>query len=475
MFTKNTAAKSDKLDKKDLFENVPIKRALLTMAVPTVISQLINLIYNLVDTFYIGRTGDSYKTAAVTLAFTVFMLTQAIANLFGIGGGSLMSRLAGAGEHKKAKGVCAAGFWGSVLAAAAYSLLVGAFLDPILKMLGASENTLEFARQYTLIVVVAGNLPTILSTVASHLVRNAGYSKHASIGLSLGGVLNIILDPLFMFVLLPEGYEIVGAALATLISNIVSCVYLVAVLAVLSKKTILSVNPRGIKEIKKAEWKSFFAVGIPSAMLTGLFDLANIVLNSLMAGHGDLELAAIGIVMKAERLPNAVNLGVCQGMLPIVAYNYASGNHERMNKAVKTARVWGIVISLATVILYEIFSKPICEVFLSVGENNVNAVKTIAFAAVFLRIRCLASLPQFLNYNTSYCMQAVGYGSGTLIHACVRELVFYIPLMYLFNALAGVYGLVSAIVIGESLGGIFALLLFKVWKKKNLALGGGSI
>lgn len=455
-------------DKKALFETTAVPKALMTMAVPTIVSQLINLIYNMVDTIYIGRTGNAYMTAAVTLAFTIFMMTVAFANLFGIGGGSLMARLIGKGTPERAKCVCAFAFYGAAAIALTYSLLIGVLLDPILRLLGASENTMGFARQYVLIVVVAGNLPTILSATTAHLLRNAGYSKQASFGLSMGGVLNIVLDPLFMFVLLPKGMEVAGAAIATLLSNVVSCVYLIVALCRLAPDAPLSVRFRAARDVTREEVRELFAVGVPSAALTGLFDVANIFLNSLTAGHGDLELAAVGIVMKAERLPNAVNLGICQGMLPMVAYSYASGDHTRMNRVIHTARLWGLCVSALTITLFELLSPQICRGFLSTSTDvSGNSVRALAFAARFLRVRCLAALPQFLNYSTSFCMQAVGYGKGTLLHACVRELVFYIPLMYLLDGLFGMTGLISALPVGELCGGLFALWLFARWKRRN--------
>jgi multidrug efflux pump len=465
------------LSKQELFESAPVPKALAALAVPTIISQLVNLVYNMVDTIYIGMTGDAYKTAAVTLAFTIFMMTVSFANLFGIGGGSLMARLIGTGRTDDAKKVCAFSFYGAIIIAAVYSLLIAAFLDPILKLFGASDATMGFAKQYVWLVVILGDIPVILSMTCAHLLRNTGYSRQASIGLSSGGILNILLDPLFMFVLLPKGMEVFGAALATLLSNAASCVYLVIVMVRVSPSAPLSIRPRDALEVKKAQVKSLFAVGVPSAVLTGLFDLANIFLNSLAASHGDLELAAIGIVMKAERLPNAVNIGVCQGMLPLVAYNYASGNFNRMNETIRTARLWGLGIAAASLALFEAFAPGIVHIFLSTSTGNVaNSTATIAFAAVFLRIRCAASVPQFLNYSTSFCLQAVGDGRDTLLHAVVRELVFYIPFMYLLNSLFGIYGLVSALLAGETFGAVFASLLLARWKRRNAAAEhGGSL
>ena len=455
--------------KQELFESMSVPKALATLAVPTVISQLVNLIYNMVDTFYIGMTGDAYKTAAVTLAFTIFMMTISFANLFGIGGGSLIARLIGAGKTDRAKSVCAFSFYCAIGVALAYSLLIGLLLDPILNLLGASPDTIGFARQYVWLVVILGNVPVILSMTCAHLLRNVGYSRQASIGLSGGGILNILLDPLFMFVLLPDGMEVFGAALATLLSNVAACVFLVVILGRVSARSPLSFRPSDAKKISREEISGLFAVGVPSAVLTGLFDVASIFLNLLMAAHGDLELAAIGIVMKAERLPNAINVGICQGMLPLVAYNYSSGNWERMNRVIRAARKCGLAVAGVSLALFEAFAPGIVHIFLSTSVGNVaNSTATIGFAAVFLRLRCPASIPQFLNYSTSFCMQAVGDGRDTLLHAVVRELAFYIPFMYLLNALFGVNGLASALVLGETCGAFFAFWLFSRWKRERL-------
>lgn len=450
--------------KKELFENMPIPRAIAVMAIPTIISQLINLIYNMVDTFFIGRTGNSYMVAAVTVAFPLFMMNVAFSNLFGIGGGSLMARLIGIGREGDARRVSAFGIYGSVLIALVYSLLVYLFMEPLLRLLGASDSTAGFARQYTVLVVIIGSLPTILSTAGAHLLRNVGYSKQASIGLSGGGILNMILDPLFMFVLFPRGWEVFGAALATLLSNVVACIYMLFMINRVSRSSSLSLRPGDIRGIRREDVKGIFVVGVPSAILTGLFDVANIVLNALMALHGDLALAAIGIVMKAERLPNAINIGICQGMMPIVAYNYSSGNRERMDQVIRTARRYGLLIAFCSMALFELLASPIIRVFLSTSAGNAEeALATIAFGILFIRVRCLASPVQFLNYHTSYCLQAMGDGRDTLLHAIGREILFYIPFMFLLNQLFGTMGLVCALIAGEGCGALFALFLLRRW------------
>ena len=454
-------------DKRALFEETPIRKALLTMAVPTVISQLINLIYNIVDAFFIGRTGNPYMAAATTLALTLVMLNVALSNLYGVGGGSLVARLMGAKKDEEARKVSAFTVYCSIATSVACSLILFLTLRPLLYFLGASEDTIDYASQYAMIVMVFGGLPSLMSAVFAYLLRNAGYSDKASIGLSGGGILNVILDPLLMFVILPSGYEVLGAAIATLISNIASCVYLMFTYMRAGRNAPLSLNIREAKAVTGDSVKQLFSVGIPSAVLTGLFDLANICLNMLASAHSDFVLAGMGIVMKVERVPNAVNLGICHGALPIIAYNCTSGNRDRMMKTIRLARIWGLVVSAVSIVLFVLFATPVTKIFMDTNSGQA-AVETIAFAALFLRIRCLASPFQFINYHSSYSMQAMGKGRATIIHAMVRELVFYIPFLFILDRFFGETGLASALVAGEFCGAIFALwMLRRQLKPKN--------
>ena len=449
-------------DKKELFERIPVPKALAAMAVPTIISQLINLVYNMVDAFFIGRTGNSYMVAATSLTLTLVMLNTALSNLFGVGGGSLVARLMGASREQECKRVSAFSIYGAAATALLYSALTGIFLHPILFFLGASDETITYASQYTTLVIVIGSVFSMLSMTLAHLLRNAGYSSRASTGLSLGGLLNIGLDPLFMFVLLPKGQEVVGAALATLLSNVVSCGYLLLTLRKVSGKAPLSIRIGDARQAGKNNIRQLLSVGIPSAILTGLFDVANVCVNMLAAAHSDMALAGMGIVMKVERIPTAINLGICQGAMPIIAYNYASGNRERMKETVNTARLWGLIIAGIAIVLFQIFAGSVTRVFMSTrGGDPEKALLTIGFATLFLRIRCIASPLQFINYHTSFCMQAMGNGKATMIHAIVRELVFYIPFQFIMDRLWAETGLACALPAGEFCGAMFALWLLR--------------
>ena len=449
-------------DRERIFADMPVGRALYVMAAPTVISQLINLIYNMVDAFYIGRTGDPYKMAATTITISLMMLNVAFGNLFGIGGGSLIARLMGLGRHDEAKAVSSFAVCATLGTAVLYAAAVSLFREPLLRFLGASDATIGYASSYATIVLVIGLLPMMLSQVLAHLLRNVGCAKEASIGLSGGGILNMILDPLFMFVILPKGMEVTGAAAATALSNFCACFYLLSVYRRAEKDAPLSLRPADARGVSPENRRSIFAVGLPSAIQLALFDLANICANKLAAAHSDLVLAGLGIVMKIERIPNAVNIGICQGMMPIVAYNYSSGNHARMHETMRKARLYGLLIAGASIALLEIFARPVSQLFLSTSAGDTAAaVTTLGFAALFLRIRAIASPGQFLCYNSSFSMQAIGSGSAPLLLACIRELLMYVPLMFLLDGLFGEIGLAAALPAGEWLTAVFAVILLR--------------
>lgn len=446
-------------DKKELFENTPVTKAILTLSVPTIISQLISVIYNIADTFYVGRTGNPYMIAGVSVSLPLFLMTICIANLFGIGGGSLISRMMGAGKEEQAKNVSSGSFYGALLFSLLYSLIIYIFMDGLLKVLGVSEDTVTFAVQYTVYVVVLGTPFVVLSAVVAHFLRNAGYSNIASYGLSGGGILNMILDPLFMFIVFPKGQEVLAAAAATLLSNIAAFIYLTLMLVRISGASPLSISPAYLSGIKKQHVKGILSVGVPSAVLPGLFDVANIVINSSMSAHGDLQLAAMGIVMKIERIPNAIGIGISMGMLPLVAYNFSSGNHDRMKKVIRTARRMGVIVAIICVLLLSLFAPALCGIFLDTSAQAEAASATLLFATAFLRFRCLASPFQFLNYHSSYCMQAMGDGKSTTVHAVIRIIGLYIPLMYILDRAMGQNGLALALPLGEALADIVAILL----------------
>ena len=439
-------------DRKEIFESIPVPSALRVMIVPAVISQLIVLIYNMADTFYVGQTGNPYMVAGTSLILPVFNITLCLAGLAGIGGGSLISRLLGQNREDEARRVSAFALRLSLCVAAAFSIGMGLFMRPVLEFLGAGENTYRYASQYALCVIVLGGIPTVLSNVLSNLIRSIGRSRQAGNGIALGGILNIVLDPLFMFVLLPDGYEVLGAGIATCLSNCIACGYFLTLLVRMGRQSVITFRS-GDGRAERESVIAVFAVGVPSAVATLLFDLDYMIIDKLMVSYHDLALAAIGIVLKVERFPLNVGIGICQGMLPLVAYNYASGNHERMRSIIRLARGLGLAVAAVSILMYEIFAGQLARVFISDAQ-------TVEMASRFLRIRVLATPLMFLSFFTVYLFQAFGKGRVSLFLGTTRWLVFNIPMLFILNGIFGMYGIVSSQVTADTLTVILSFYVY---------------
>ncbi|MBR4455919.1 MAG: MATE family efflux transporter [Solobacterium sp.] len=439
-------------NRKELFETADVPRAVAVMAFPAIISQLIILIYNLADTWFVGRANNPYMVAATSLVLPASMITIVISNVFGTGGGTLISRLIGRGEDEEASRVSAACIAMCVIAGAMFSLICFFFMTPLLKLLGASENVLGYARQYMFFVVVIGGIPAIVNNTMSAVLRSIGLSSRASFGLSLGGVMNILLDPLFMFVLLPDGQQVAGAAIATMLSNLIALVYFVAVFRTAEKETVLRFRMNGSYPSVQS-LKEIFGVGIPAGISVLLFDLCNIMINRLASGYGDIQLAAIGIVLKAERLPLNIGIGICIGMVPLLAYSYSSGNRERMDEIFRFGRGCGLLVSIVSVVLYYLGAPFIMKVF-------INDPETVRYGTVFLKARCLATPLMFLCFSMVHFTQAIGRGKASFLLGVIRQLVFNIPLLFLMNHRFGMEGIVWTQACADFLTVIVSYLIY---------------
>ena len=441
-----------KQSKTELFETTPVLQALTIMAVPTIISQLIVLIYNLADTWFIGQTDEPYMVAAAALVSTVFLMITGLSNLFGVGGGNLVVQLLGRRQEDEARRAASLSLVMAAGSALVFSLLCLAFMDPLLYLLGASENTIGYARQYLIPVVIIGALPTLLANTMSTMLRNVGYSKEAGFGVSLGGLLNVGLDPLFMFVLLPKGYEVLGAALATLLSNLVSFVYFIVVYQKVRSKTVLAL-PRRIERVQKSSMRAIFSVGVPAALSLLLYDLTNIIINKLSSGHGDIELAAMGIILKVERLPLNICVGICLAMMPLVAYNFASGDRQRMLAFFRISRRAGLAVAAVCIALYWPLAPQIMHAF-------IHDEQTVALGTVYLRARCFAPIMMFLCFHMVHYMQALGKGGVSLALAAIRQLGMNIPLLFLLDHFFGMTGIIWTQVTADALTAVISSLIY---------------
>ncbi len=452
-------------DKTKIFEEYSIPKAFLSLAIPTIISQIIMIIYNYADAWFLGQTKDEHAVAAISVIMPVFIILNALANLFGIGGSSLIARYLGRKDPAKAKNVFAFSLWGSVLIAVLYSLFMLIFAKPVIYLVGGAEETYDYIYQYTLVTIVIGGLPTILNNVFGHLVRSVGASKEASIGMGLGGVLNIILDPLFMFVFLPKGNEVLGAGIATMLSNVASTVFFIIYIIKHKEIEVFTLKPKDIS-IKHSIPKEVLFIGFPAALSVTLAMVSNIFANTLVKGAVSLELqspalAGLGVAKKVNTLAFNICMGITQGMLPFIAYNYASKNLKRMKKGITFMFVTAIGFSLVAITFFQIFTKELIGFFVPDQENVIN------YGVEFLHIIEAAVPLCSISFATNTVFQATGRKVSSFVLSILRKGLLDIPLMFILVDRIGELGVLWATPIAEALSVFVAFALLFTFLVKS--------
>lgn len=425
----------DNTGKTQLFETTPIAKAVMTLSVPTVISSLVMVIYNLADTYFVGMLNDSVQSAAVTLAAPVLLAFNAVNNLFGVGSSSMMSRGLGSKDYAAVKESSVIGFYCALVSGILFSALYTAFKVPLLKILGADSVTNAATAKYLKWTVTCGAAPAILNVVLAYMVRSEGASLHASLGTMSGCILNIILDPIFI---LPWGLNMgaAGAGLATFISNCIACLYFFVLLFIKRGRTYVCIDPRALRFSKRIIF-GIFAVGVPASVQNLLNVTGMTVLNNFTADFGKSAVAAMGIVQKVNMLPVQIAFGFSQGIMPLVSYNYASGNSARMKQSVMfTAKIM-LVFLTAVTICYYIFSGTLTEWFMEDPE-------VVAYGTKFLRGFCLGIPFLCIDFLAVGIFQACGFGRKALVFAILRKIVLEIPALFLLNCLFPLYGLAYA-------------------------------
>lgn len=442
---------------KELFERTPVFKAIATLALPSVMGQIILVIYNMADTFFVGMTGSDAMITAVTVCMPAFMFLSAISNLFGVGGASLISRMLGLQDKKSARSASAFAFWGCLAMTVLYALGVRIFLDGFVDLLGGTAAEVHgHARGYMLIAVIGGGAVTALNTLLSHLVRAEGRSMQASLGIIIGGVLNIALDPLFMFVILKPGNEVLGAALATMLSNCGALIYFAVFLIRNRSSMIFSVRP-GKAMLSGGIPKNVISIGIPACLMTLCENISYAVLDKMMSVTGTATQAGIGVAKKVNMLAHCIVRGMAQGVLPLIGYNFAAGNKKRMRSTVYLSATMSVFISTLCMLACIFFSGPLISVFLQSGSESH------LYGEKFLKILCIGAPFSACAYTVISFFQATGHMMKSLVLALLRKGILDIPLMYLLNQVVPIYGIVAATPTADVLCCVASVILFIVF------------
>ena len=442
-------------EKSLLFSEVPVRKAVLTLAVPTVISQLITVVYNMADTFFIGQLNDPLQVAAATIAMPCFMFLTAFANLFGLGGSSLISRCLGSNDQEKARHTAAFCIWTGIAVAFLYGIGI-LFLEPVLfPILGAKAETWGYLKDYVFWTIGIGAVPTVMNAEFAHLIRSEGYSKQAGFGVALGGILNIALDPLFIFVF---RLNIAGAAIATMLSNLIAMLYFIGFLLHIRKKSVITLNPKKYS-VKQKIPLEVMTVGLPGFVMTMMSTISNTALNHIVAGYSNTAIAGMGIAKKIDLLAYAIAQGMTQGTLPLIGYNYTSGNHKRMKSAIKTAFLYSLIVAVCGTVLLYFFAAPISGSFISDAE-------TVGYGQKFLKIICLACPTTAINFMCITIFQAIGKKIQPLFLSLLRKGSIDIVFMLLLNKTIGISGIAWATPFADWIAFLISVAMIAPYLKK---------
>lgn len=432
----------------ELMARMKVSKAVATMAIPSVISSLVTVVYNMADTFFVGQTGDPLQVAAVSLTNPIFILFMAVANMFGMGGSAVASMALGEQNQKRMKQVSTFITYASLAVGILFALVLVGFMQPILSIFGANEEIYALACGY--VFHISYGAPFIIwSAAASFVVRSEGASKEAMIGSMIGTIANIVLDPVLI-----SGFHLgaAGAAVATTLGNILASLYYLWYFV--KKSNIFSIGIRNFT-CRYGIFSGICSCGLPTAIFSTLMSVSTIVLNQILVAYGNAPVAAIGIVFKANMFITFLQMGLANGVQPLLGYNFGSGDKKRFQDIAAYTKKCCIVIGILATLLFFVFRRQIIGLFIQDEEVIMYGVRMLI--AYMLSGPVIGIL--FMNMN---CMQSVGKAFWATILSVLRQGVLLIPLLFLLNALGGLTG----VIYGQALTDYIAVILsVLMWRK----------
>lgn len=450
----------------EIFASAPIPKAVLVNIVPSIVSMLMVMIYNLADTFFIGQTKDPKMLAAVSLATPLFLIFMAIGMLFGIGGTSLISRRLGEGNKADADHACSFCFWTSLGVGVIGMVGMIIFAEPLSIMVGAQEDTLEYVKQY--LFIIAFGIPfLIVSNAFSHIIRAEGKANVAMAGMILGNVANIVLDPIMI---LGFGWNVAGAAVATVIGNVLSALFYLY--HMVFGKTMLTINLKKYKAGGKIA-TGVLAIGIPASLNSMLMSTSNIIVNKLMVHYGTLAVAGLGVAMKVNMIAVMLLIGVGTGIQPLLGFNFGAGDRKRFMGILRFSLIFALALSAVMSIICYFGAGPMVSAFL----DNKDAY---AYGMQFARTLILSGPILGVLFVMINTIQSMGAAVPSLVLSISRQGLIYIPVLLTVNALfEDANLLVMAQPIADYMAVVLSVVLFIItfkrhFKRKDMTVQSGE-
>lgn len=435
-----------------LMSNMKVSKAVAKMAIPSVISSLVTVVYNMADTFFVGQTADPLQVAAVSLTNPIFILLMAFANMFGMGGSAVASMALGEHNEKRVKNASAFMTYASLVVGIIVMAVLLIFMKPVLTLFGADAQTYDFARGYVLHISYGAPF-VIWSAAASFIVRSEGSSKEAMIGSMIGTVSNIVLDPIFISVF---GMGAAGAAIATTIGNILASLYFVWYF--LKKSTYFSIIPKDFK-ISDGVMARICATGFPTAIFSVLMSVSTIVLNQILVVYGNAPVAAFGVVFKANMFITFLQLGLANGVQPLLGYNYGSGDTKRFHAVEMFTKKCCVIVGALATLLFFVLRTQIIAMFINDTDVIYYGVKMLT--AYMLSGPMIGIL--FVNMN---CMQSTNRALPATILSILRQGALLIPLFFILNLAFGINGVFFAQAVTDYVAIILSVIIWMRAKKQ---------
>ncbi len=436
-----------------IFRDAPVPRAVICNIVPSIISMIMVLVYNLADTFFIGQTKNAYMVAAVSVATPVFLFFMAVGMLFGIGGTSLISRLLGEGREARARQTSAFCFWTGLTIGVIAMAGIMLFARPLCRMVGASDDTISYASQY-LGIVALGIPGLIVSNSFSNIIRAEDSPKTAMAGMIIGNMMNVALDPIMI---LAFGWNVAGAAIATVIGNLFSAGFYIAHLV--SKKAVLSIR---LKDYQAGAGIAIgvMAIGVPASLNNILLSTSNILINNLMVSYGDMAVAGLGVAMKANMIVVMILIGLGTGIQPLLGYCFGAGNRQRYLAVLKFSLGLAFALSVVMTAICYFGAGPLVSAFLeepAAYEYGISFARTYIYSGPVMGI-----LFVFMN-----AIQSTGASLPALILSISRQGVLYIPTLFLFKGIFDTPRMLAAAQpVTDYMATALAVVLFCITYKK---------
>lgn len=439
-----------------LLSSAPIPKALLAMGIPTMIGMLVNALYNLVDAYFVGGLGES-QMGAISVLYPLGQIIVGLGLLFGNGAASYISRLLGYGDKEKANKVVSTALYSSISVGAVMIILSFIFLKPILKLLGATDSILPYAVTYGSIYIISC-IFNVFNVAMNNIVTSEGAARTTMCALLIGAILNIALDPIFIYVL---DLGVTGAAIATAIAQVVST--LVYLFYIFRKKSVFAFKVKDCCLSKEIIYE-IFKIGVPTLVFQVLTSLSISLINNAAADYGDAAIAGMGVVTRLISMGSLSVFGFIKGFQPIAGYSYGAKNFDRLHKAIKTSIIWSTGFCTIFGLVLALFSSPIMSQF---SKGNIEMIE---IGASSLRVTGISFI--LFGFYTVYSslFLALGKGKEGFILGACRQGICFIPVILILPLIWDLNGILYSQAIADVLSAIITIFMaVNLNKKLNAA------